>query len=155
MDTGTAGTGTDFYTGTGHFGKFGTISIPVPDTSVSAEQHQYRYRHFGKVGTTIPVPDNSVNSVRHRYRYRLPRYIRYDIDTGTGYFGKFGTTSMPVPPVPVWTSVPELVPVSIQHHYRYQTLRKVQYNKTRYRARRRKNRYIKTRYHHIVPSKSG
>ena len=26
MDTGTAGTGTDFHTGTGHFGKLGAIS---------------------------------------------------------------------------------------------------------------------------------
>ena len=32
------------YYGTGHFGKFGTTSIPVPDTSVSSVRHQYRYR---------------------------------------------------------------------------------------------------------------
>ena len=31
-------------TGTGHFGKFGTASIPVPDTSVSSVQYQYQYR---------------------------------------------------------------------------------------------------------------
>ena len=30
-------------TGTGHFGKFGTIWIPVLDTSVSSVQHAYRY----------------------------------------------------------------------------------------------------------------
>ena len=30
------GTGTDFRTGTGNFGKFGTTSIPVPETSVSS-----------------------------------------------------------------------------------------------------------------------
>ena len=36
MDTGIVGTGTDFHTGTGHFGKFGTTLTPVPDTSVSS-----------------------------------------------------------------------------------------------------------------------
>ena len=44
----------DINIGTGHFGKFGTTSIPVPDTSVS--------------------------SVRHQYRYRTLRYVRYDIN---------------------------------------------------------------------------
>ena len=71
MDTGTAGTGTDFHTGTGHFGNFGTTSMPVPDTSVSSVQHQERYRTL--------------------------RYVRCNINTGNGHFGKFGTTSIPVP----------------------------------------------------------
>ena len=31
MDIGTAGTGTDFHTGTGNFCKFGAASIPVPN----------------------------------------------------------------------------------------------------------------------------
>ena len=31
-------------TGTGHFGKFGTTSIPVPDISVSSVRHSYRYQ---------------------------------------------------------------------------------------------------------------
>ena len=65
--------------------------------------------HFGNFGTTsIPVPDKSVNSVRHQYRYRTLRYVRYDMDagtagtgtgfhTGTGNVGKFGTASIPVP----------------------------------------------------------
>ena len=75
-------------TGTGHFGKFGTASIPVPDTSVS--------------------------SVRHQYRYRTLANIRY-INTGTGPFGKFGTTRIPVPPVPVWTSVPDTSESSAKH----------------------------------------
>ena len=39
-----AGTGTDFRTGTGRFGKFGTTSILVPETSVSSVRHQYRDR---------------------------------------------------------------------------------------------------------------
>ena len=34
-------------TGTGHFGKFGTTSIPAPNTSVNSVRRQYRYRHFG------------------------------------------------------------------------------------------------------------
>ena len=73
--------------GTGHFGKFGTASTPVPETSVSSVRHQYRYRklrqvryvntgtgHFGKFGTlSIPVPETSVSSVRHQYRYRTLR----------------------------------------------------------------------------------
>ena len=31
-------------TGTGHFGKFGTTSIPVADTWVTSVRHQYRFR---------------------------------------------------------------------------------------------------------------
>ena len=116
----------DTNTGIGHFGKFGTIwipvppvpiqtFIPVPDTSVSSVRHQYRYRtlrkgrysintstrHFGNFGTTsIPVSNTSVSWVRHQYRYRILRYVRY-INTGTGYFDKLGTTSIPVTLVPV------------------------------------------------------
>ena len=56
-------------TGTGHFGKFGTTSIPVPPVPVQ---------------TFIPVPDTLVSSVEHQYRYRR-------------HFGKFGTTSISVP----------------------------------------------------------
>ena len=40
----TAGTGTEFHTGTGHFGNFGTTSIPVPDTLVTSVRHPYRHR---------------------------------------------------------------------------------------------------------------
>ena len=59
-------------TGTGHLGKFGTTSIPVPDTSVSSVEHQYRY-------------------LRYRYGrlYRSWYRYRYNIDTGTRHFGKF------------------------------------------------------------------
>ena len=56
MDTGAAGTGTDFHTGTGknwhintrtgHFGKFGTTSIPVPGNLVSSVRHPHRYRGY-------------------------------------------------------------------------------------------------------------
>ena len=114
--------------------------LPVPDTSVSSVQHQYRYRtlryvrydintvtgHFGKFGTrSIPIPDSSISPVRHGYRYRRYRYrlsywyrtlrpFRYNINTGTGYFGNFGTTSIPVPD----TSVS-----SVRDQYRYRTLR--------------------------------
>ena len=114
-------------TGTGHFGKFGTTSIPVPDAWVNSVRHQYQYRtlrqvrydmdtgtaHFGKFGTIsipvplvpvqtfIPVPGASVISVQYQYRYRTLRYVRNDINTGAGHFGKFGTTSIPVPRIPV------------------------------------------------------
>ena len=54
-------------TGTGHFGKFGTTSIPVPHTSLS--------------------------SVRHPYRHRRYVEYRYNIDTSTEHFGKFGTST--------------------------------------------------------------
>ena len=83
MDTGTDGTGTDLQTGSGHAGKFGTKSIPVPATSVSSVRHQYTGTgHFGKFGTSTPVPPVAVRtsvpelllvSVQHRYRCRIPR----------------------------------------------------------------------------------
>ena len=105
--------------------RFGTNSIPVPDTSVSSVRPQY-----------IPVPDTSVSSVRTHYRYptirkgctgginltevvqyglnTLPNtpawlgtnpmipvpdtlVVRYDLNTGTRNFGKFGMTSKPIP----------------------------------------------------------
>ena len=44
MDTGIAGTGADFHTGTGHFIKIDTIPIQVSDTSENSVRHQYRFR---------------------------------------------------------------------------------------------------------------
>ena len=96
MNTGTAGTGTDFHTGTGHFGKFGKTSIPVPDTSVSSVRHQIPEVH-------IPVPG-------------VPVWTSVCIQVGTG-IGKTST------PVPVWTSAPKLLPVSVKHRHRYRTVR--------------------------------
>ena len=61
-------------TGTGHFGNFGT-SIPVPDTSVTSVRHQYRYLRY-----------------RHGRLYRSWYRYRYNMDTGTGHFGKFCKT---------------------------------------------------------------
>ena len=119
----------DTNTGIGHFGKFGTIWIPVPSVPIQ---------------TFIPVPDTSVSSVQHQYRYRTLRYVRYDSNTGTGHFGKFGTTSIQAPPLPIWTSVPKLVPVSVQHRHRYRTL-PGRFNKFR----------TSTRYCHAVTSKKG
>ena len=29
------------------------------------------------------------------------RKVLYDVNTGTGHFGKFGTAPIPIPPVPV------------------------------------------------------
>ena len=75
--------------------------------------------------TSIPVPDTSVSSVRHQYRYRTLRSLRYDINTGTGHFGKFGTTWIPVPPVPVKTfiPVPDTSVSSVRHPYPYREYR--------------------------------
>ena len=86
-------------TGTGHFGKVDAISIAVPDTSVSSVRYGYRYRLY---------------RYRLSYRYRTLRYVRYNNIFDTGYFGNFGTASIPVPD----TSV-----TSVRHQYRYRTLR--------------------------------
>ena len=79
------GTGTDFRTDTGRFGKFGTTSIPAPESSVSRYNintgaggtgmyFRTGARHFRKFSIPpIPVPDNSVSSVQRRYRYRTLR----------------------------------------------------------------------------------
>ena len=75
------------------------------------------------VQTFIPVPDTSVRSVQHQYRYRTLRQVRCSINTGTGHFVKFGTTSIPVPDVVRYDMIP--VPdtsVSSVHQYRYRTL---------------------------------
>ena len=102
-----------------HTGVFGTASLPYRTIPGCSVRPQYRYRHFGKFGT-------SVSSVRLQYRYpiRYPtlRYVRYKINPGTrpfsvkvyrGYSGaiprgstlryrypvlrSFGMTSLPVP----------------------------------------------------------
>ena len=75
MDTGTGQVSNTVDDGTGHFGVFGSTSIPVPDTSVSMVQHQDCCRTHHQVW--------------------------YDTKTRTGHFGKLGTTSIPVPGVPV------------------------------------------------------
>ena len=115
-------------TGTGRFGNFSAIWIPVPQVPPVPVQ------------TSLPVPDTSASSVQHQYRYRTLQKVRY-INTGTGHC-KFGT-SIPVPPVPVWTSAPKLVPVSVQHRYRYRTLP----------GRFGKSGTTSTRYCHVVTSK--
>ena len=56
-----------------------------------------RYGTYRGVPPVLPVPGTSVSSVRHQYRYRTLRYVRYNINTGTGHLGMFGTTSIPVP----------------------------------------------------------
>ena len=56
----------------------------------------------------------SVTDVRRSYRYRTLRKFRYNINTGTGHFGKFGTTSTPVPETSArW----------VRHPYRYREYR--------------------------------
>ena len=86
-------------TGTGHLGKIGTTSIPVPDTLVSSARHRYRHRRY-RYGLS--------------YRYQTLQEVRYNINTGTGHFDQFGTTSVPVP---------DTSGSLVQHRYRYRTLR--------------------------------
>ena len=75
---------------------FGTTSIPVPDTSVTSTQ------------PLIPVPNTLVRACRGYFPYQSgsvrPQYptehsvmVQCEFHPGTGHFGKFGTTSIPVP----------------------------------------------------------
>ena len=75
-----------------------------------------RYGTYRGIPPVLPVPDTSVSSVRHQYRYWTLRQVRYGINTGTGHFGKFGTTSI---------SVPDTSVCSVRHQYRHRTLRYV------------------------------
>ena len=126
-------------TSTRHFGKLGTTSIPVPDTSVwfgtnsipvpytsmrSVRTLKYtpgtdipftKYRGYRYLFGTAPIPYQTLLYVSVRTRYRSPtlRRGRYEPDTGIVYLGKFGITSMPVPK----TSVS-----SVRPRYRYPTL---------------------------------
>ena len=113
--------------------------LPLPDSPVRSVGHQFYFGNFGT--TSIPVAEPSATSVGHGYRYRRYRYrlsyryrtlrsLRCDLNTSTGYFGNFGTTWVPVPPVPVQTfiPVPETSVTSVRHQYRYRTLRYVRYD---------------------------
>ena len=71
-----------------------------------------RYGVYRGIPPVLPVPDASVSSVRHQYRYRTLRQVRHDINSGTGHFGKFGTTTIPVPDTLVSSARPQ---------YRYRT----------------------------------
>ena len=69
-----------FTTGTHHFDKFGTLSIPVSEASVTSVRPP-KY-------TPVPV---------YRRQYRVYRYfVRYSLVTGTRHFGEFGIFSIPV-----------------------------------------------------------
>ena len=71
--------------------KNGLIIMPVPNTSVSSVQHQYRYRTLRYVRyNIIPAPETSVRSVRHQYWYRTLRLVRYGVNTGTGMRYRYG-----------------------------------------------------------------
>ena len=70
-------------TGTQQLGKkFGTTSIPIPATSVRV------YRGY------LPYQRGSVHP---QYSSHPSGMVRYEFDTGTRHFGKFGTTPIPVP----------------------------------------------------------
>ena len=126
-------------TGTRHFGKFATASIPVPEISVSSVRWQKYTTGTGMDDYTGAGTKNYLRRVLFlknlkvcgnasgttlKYRVCSVRISRvpvlvYDINTGTWHFGKF-STSIPVPK----TSV-----TLVQHPYRYQTLRQVRYDK--------------------------
>ena len=90
------------------------LLAPCTSNEIAGTQVQYlkqiipMFVVFGTVCTeayrwyippVLPVPDNCVG---------------YDINTGTGHFDKFGTTS---------TSVPDTSATSVRHYYRYRALR--------------------------------
>ena len=66
-------------------------------TRAKNRREEYSNVVFGTICTEV---------YRRYYWYRTLRQVRYDINTGTGHFGKFGTTWMPVRPVPVQTFIP-------------------------------------------------
>ena len=80
--------------------RFGTNSIPVPDTSVSSARPQYLYPTLGS-GFTPYIGVYTLNlsecSVRRQYPTKHSGKVRYELDTGTRHFGKFGTTPISVP----------------------------------------------------------
>ena len=86
-------------TGPGRFGKFGTTSIPVPDTSVISVQHQYRYLRY-----------QSGCLYRSWYRYR------YNIFTGTDHCGKFGT-KVPGKSLPHTGHIGNVVTTYFRYHH--------------------------------------
>ena len=107
-----------FHTGTGDLCKFGNTSMPVPDNLLSLVQHQYRYRTL-RYGRYINIDTGHIYSFVTASIRLLDTSVRYGINTCNGHLEKFGTTLISVPPVPVWTFVPGLVPVSVQHRYQY------------------------------------
>ena len=72
---------------------FGTNSIPVPDTSVRVHRGYLSYRS---------------GSVRPQYSTEHSGMVWYELDTGTRHFGKFGTTSIPVPHTSVSSARPPM-----------------------------------------------
>lgn len=118
--------------------RFVTHPIPVPDTSVTSVGPQYRYidtsvswffntgtRHImgkdiqgGIYSTKVvryrrpqsPYRKLRYGSLRTRYWYPTLREVRYDFSTGTRYFGKFGTISMPITDASVSLVRPPKIP---------------------------------------------
>ena len=91
--------------------RFGTASIPYRTRQTGKVRYETDTdtRHFGKFGTTsIPVPDTWGTSVRPPYRYVALQYgytggihptevVRYGLNTLPNTPVWFGTNSMPVP----------------------------------------------------------
>ena len=86
---------------------------------------QYIYIYISRVCSVPYVPRRTGGIYRRCHWYRTLRQVRYGVNTGTGNFGKFGTTSIPVPAVPVQTfvPVPDTSVSSVRRQYRYRKLR--------------------------------
>ena len=100
-------------TGAPYFGRFGTNSTPVPDTLISSYDLNAGIQHFDKFGTPTQIypgylyilhhntGGTGICSTRPQHPTEHSGMIRHELNTGTRYFGKFGTILMPVPEVPV------------------------------------------------------
>ena len=86
---------------------FGTNSISVPDSSVSSVQPPYRQAIIpqGYTGGNYPTEWAAASSVPCG---TSPH--GYELDAGTQHFGKFGTTSIPVPETSVSPVRPPKIP---------------------------------------------
>ena len=91
-------------TTTRYNGKFGKTSKPVPDTSVVPYLVRYRYFLDNNTGGT------GICWVRPHYRAEHSGMVRYELNTCTRHFGKFGTTSIPVPDTSVTSVCPPEIP---------------------------------------------
>ena len=77
---------------------FGTNSAPVSATSVSSVLFDTGTRHFGKFGiVSVPVPDTSASFRKNSIMVPDTWYVRYGLNTGTRHFGKVGTPTQIYP----------------------------------------------------------
>ena len=74
------------------FLRYGLHQYPTEHSGMAPYELTNGTRYFGKLGTTsIPVPDTSVGSVRPQHGYPTLRQDRHEFDTGTPSTGKWYT----------------------------------------------------------------